>query len=297
MSQYPLRQVGTETLDPNKAQCGLWDWCRNSEAALFNVSTNPGVYSHRGLIARTTFRDAGYHNGGLGSLQIDASKPYFVVTAAGASPASGMQVQKMGHVTGWTWGTVSNTCVDHFFNQGGLVDYVTKCNYEANINHNSGDSGGPFFLWDGADEVTLLGTLVGQTVTTNGIYSPYTRIVGELGGTFVATRGVNLSTPTGLTTSITNGHPALSWSAVSGATRYNMFFQHYEFAGYDEYSNPIYNLTMPEYAGTVTSASFTDNTQNVVPGSCAYWDEIYYYLKAASNTDVSPPSTVVWFCK
>lgn len=294
MSQWPVRQVGTETIDPNKSQCGVWDWCRNSDAALFNV--NAGVPSHRGLIARTTFRNNGYHNGGNGSRTVDTNKPYFFVTWTSGAVV-GQVVEKMGMVTGWTWGTISATCVDHFFSQGFPVDYVTKCSLEANINHNSGDSGGPLFSWDGSDQVTLIGTLVGQTTTQNGIFSPYSRIIADMGGTIVATAPNTLSAPT-MSGSLSGGTATISWTAVSGATRYNVFRSYYEIVGYDpEWGTPIYENRVV-YVATATGTSYNYpggySSYGGVGGSAYQYGDTFWVL-AVSNTQIAPNSQTVLF--
>lgn len=296
MSQWAVRQVGTETVDPNKSQCGLWDWCRNSDAALFAL--NGGIPSHRGLIARTSSRNAGYHNGGSGSRNVDPNRPYFFVTATSGA-VSGQVVEKMGHVSGWTWGVITNTCVDHFFNQGGLVDYVTKCSLEANINHISGDSGGPLFSWDyGSEEVALMGTLVGATNTQNGIFSPYSRIVADLGGTIVATAPYTLSAPSPISGSLGGGLATISWSAVAGATKYSIYKQYYEIVGYDpEWWTPIYELR-EVFVGTVTSTSFQFSAGYSSYGGVgghAYQDGDTFWVYALSNSKISPNSQTVLF--
>ena len=294
MSQAGVgRRIGAEYIDPNKWSCGFYDYCRESDAAMYSIDDT--VDALHGLIARTTYANNGYLNGGVGSLVIDSLRPYFVVTVAGQSLPSGWYVNKMGITTGWTWGTVENTCVDHH-NGTWPGRYTTTCAYEADLREDPGDSGGPVFTLEGGDAVGLVGTIIGS----NGdyaVFSRYSRIVSEMGGTIQTVRGVNLSTPSNIGGSVSGEHPVVSWNAVSGATHYYVYAQRYLFTGYDEWGNPTYELGGSEYRGVTTAASFTDTEQWV---SCAGFcssppDEIYYFVRARSKTDVSPWSSSVTF--
>ncbi len=198
------RRIGVEYVDPNKYHCGL-NWCRASDASLFRLDDS--VPSLRGLIARTTARNGGGSNGGNGPTTIDAMHPYFIISGAGTSLNTGMEVQKMGRTSGWTYGTVTSTCVDHHYdkNETGLITtYTTVCNFDADIEVVGGDSGGPMFRWSGGDSVTLEGTTVGTLSTSDGVFSKFSRIASDMGGTLVVTKTGTIPT---LTVSISGPTP------------------------------------------------------------------------------------------
>jgi hypothetical protein len=180
-------RIGYEVSDPNKWRCGL-NWCRGSDAALFRIDDS--IPSVRGLIARTTFRNAGGPDGGYGSLTTDPRHPYFIVTDAGHDLPAGREVQRMGQTSGWTWGRIVRTCVDHTYDgseTGWLSTYTTVCAYTAAMSNYLGDSGGPLFTWEGGDAVSLEGIVIGQTSTRNQVFSKFNRIVSDLGGKLIVT--------------------------------------------------------------------------------------------------------------
>ncbi len=188
VSQATTRRVGVEAVDPNKYHCGL-NWCRASDASLFRIDDS--IPSIRGLIARTTYRNSGGPNGGNGSTTIDGSSPFFTVTGAGTTLTTGMEVQRIGRTSGWVYGTISNTCVDHHYDgseTGPFSVYTMVCGYEAAMENLGGDSGGPLFRWTGGDSVTLEGTVVGQLTTQDEVFSKFTRIASDFGGSMVVTR-------------------------------------------------------------------------------------------------------------
>ena len=180
-------RIGYEVSDPNKWRCGL-NWCRGSDAALFRIDDS--IPSARGLIARTTFRNAGGPDGGYGSLTTDPRHPYFIVTDAGHDLPAGREVQRMGQTSGWTWGWIARTCADHTYDgseTGWLSSYTTVCAYTAAMANYLGDSGGPLFTWEGGDNVSLEGIVIGQTSTRNQVFSKFNRIVSDLGGNLIVT--------------------------------------------------------------------------------------------------------------
>lgn len=299
MSQLAGRQIGVETVDPNKSSCGsvfTTNWCRNSDAAYF--ATSSGIQSHRGLIARTKNANNGYYNGGNGSSEIDPARPYFIVNGT-AGAYVGQRVEKMGASSGWTWGVVNETCVDHKLELSWNSYYVTKCTIGSNIHHLDGDSGGPLFFWEGGDDVQLLGTHFGATNTQNGVASYWQRIAADIGGTVNATRGINLATPTNVTgTTNASQLAVISWSPVAGATRYHLYAQYWYVSGYNEWGYPVYD-NRTEYLGSTSQTSVTDPDQYrlVHQNGCPFEEEVTYWVKAASNTDISGQSSLVWFCR
>jgi hypothetical protein len=176
----PLAQVqedliGTEIADPpyvrNGASCPKGKKCRRSDA---NFSLAQGGRSFTlGTIAKTT---------GLGSLVIDAAHPTFLIRGKGIA-TEGAAVDKVGRTTGWTRGTVTNTCVNTGVQGTTLVlicqTFVTDLG--GGVIVAGGDSGSPAFISSG-DDATLVGGLWGGNQSgTQFVYSPIANIEAELG--------------------------------------------------------------------------------------------------------------------
>ena len=97
----------------------------------------------------------------------------------------------MGQFSGWAWGWITATCSDHYYDgpeTGWPTVYTTVCAYTADMANYDGDSGGPLFTWEGGDEVSLEGTVIGQTNTQNEVFSKLSRIFSDFGGNWVVTR-------------------------------------------------------------------------------------------------------------
>ena len=278
-------QVGSEHTDPEGWGCGFLDLdeCRNSDASFYSLSS--GILSYRGLIGRT--QNSAGPNSGNGSILLDQNRPYFIITSVDDEDAySGQTVQKIGRTSGWTWGHIENTCVDHR-HDGWPDSEITQCAYDADYTSADGDSGGPVFAMEGdgytqADLVRLLGITFGH-VDNNSVFSKWGRIETDLGALTV-TREPTLSTPS-ISGDISFYSPVISWSTVSGTTRYNVFRE---------------GPSGPELVSTTTSTSFSDGNSNVLEytGSspASGWNNnIQYYVYAVSGTEVSAKSNVVWY--
>jgi hypothetical protein len=277
--------LGSESLDPVGYTCGL-NVCRASDAALITMSSS--VASERGLLIRTTFRSRLYD----GSVTVDPYNPYFVITSVENDDLyGGDEVNKMGHEEGWTWGFITNTCVDH--QHGTFPGYLTtRCTYEADYRDGGGDSGGPVFGWDGGDAVRLLGVHIGGTTTSTSVFGKYHRIASDFGGTLVATRGFNLSTPSA-SGSVSVGNPSLTWANISGATHYQIYREvadhansHYEdrrwYVSVAWNSFADINAPVNQYLGT---------TRPTNP-NISY---VGYRLYASGSKDVSNTSSTYYF--
>ncbi|MDE2086686.1 MAG: hypothetical protein KGI63_05575, partial [Xanthomonadaceae bacterium] len=133
------RVVGYEAWDP--ASTGTYGGfpSRASEVELIKVNSTSAT---RGGIAHTIYRDSA----SAGSLELDTSHPPIAVYAASSSPVTGLEVNKVGTKTGWTYGTITNTCDDVAIDPPG--DAVT-CAIKTNVYTRPGDSGSPLFQWDG----------------------------------------------------------------------------------------------------------------------------------------------------
>jgi len=219
----PTPVVATESVDPHKSGC-WWNWCRDSDAALAQINIGTRDFQV-GLIARTTFASFGANVNG--SLVIDQGSPYFIITQTASVPV-GTLYHKMGRTTGWTSGYKFFSCVDHKFdhpNRTGLFDYyITKCADEGAVWTDFGDSGGSVFVRLDSNHVALIGTTVGrrgESGTGMHIFSPYSRIAGDMGGSLNVTRAATLVHPT-VTASVSAGHARVDWSSVPGATEYGI---------------------------------------------------------------------------
>ena len=175
----PLNQVandlvGTEIADPpyvrNGAGCPKGKKCRLSDAN-FSRGAGPRALIVGG-IARTT---------GLNSLEIDAASPTFSITGEGVAGV-GTTADKVGRTTGWTRGTVTNTCVNTGVSGTSIVLICQTFVTSGGVIVSGGDSGSPVFRSAGGGNVTLLGGLWGGNGSgTQFVYSPIANIEAELG--------------------------------------------------------------------------------------------------------------------
>jgi hypothetical protein len=179
-----------------------------------------------GLIARTIAPNGGGLGGGTGSHTVDLNHPYWYITGEDQENRTvGERVDKMGAVTGWTYGNITATCVDHEPDGNSVM----RCAYEADYVADGGDSGGPVFTvsdWQ-ASLVTLIGIHSGRDDwhgfgSNRARFSKLARIKSDLGGTWVV-KHPNPPPPTpqplsafiGGPTSVPAGQ-AYTWSAEPG---------------------------------------------------------------------------------
>lgn len=176
------RFVGSEFADPwftyNSTDCQ--NGCRYSDANFVEYS---GPYSVKGYIARTEHP--------LGSITIDGNNAAFLIDEDPVFLSVGDEVHKVGQKTGWTMGTVSATCQNHY----DVVDdatgevYSLLCQDHADLESDGGDSGAPVFAFvEGQDEyVRVAGILWGgpDGSTSTTYYSRWTNVDFEVGGELV----------------------------------------------------------------------------------------------------------------
>ena len=167
--------VGSELVDPaltdSGATCSAPVGCRWSDAAF--IAYDDSSDGARGLIARTT--------NSSGSTTIDASNPNFTVSSAAETSvlSTGDSVNKVGEIGGWTHGEVTATCVTM---PDWEPDIDLRCQWLADYNSSSGDSGGPVFTWSGSgSNVTLVGIHVGVYYTGDAIYTAWKYVYLEFG--------------------------------------------------------------------------------------------------------------------
>jgi hypothetical protein len=184
--------VATEVSDPvyvSGGACPAGRRCRASDAArAAYVSTEA---SDRGFIAKTFGVSRGRRVEGVntGSLEVDGRLTITAQSATSSVPAPlNSTLHKVGRTTGWTSGTVSNTCAN--VNVGGS-DITLLCQTIVQGKRglvNGGDSGSGVFIRGSGDNVTLVGLLWGGSSNGNlFVFSPLKNVFDEL-GTFTATR-------------------------------------------------------------------------------------------------------------
>ncbi len=175
----PSNLIGTEAADPaffTGFPCPVGRRCRFSDAA--RVRYAPGVSSDLGGIARTTSRSVAD-----GPITINAANPFFNITAE-LSPVQGVQVNKVGRTTGWTYAKIGSTCMAA--NVTG-TNITMLCQSRTSVGivpgvSRGGDSGSPVFYWGGGSNVTLTGMLWGgNSSNTSFVFSPIAGIEQELG--------------------------------------------------------------------------------------------------------------------
>jgi len=179
----PNDRVGLEVVDPTSSQLGRWcdpyDQCRLTDARF--VLYDDSDWGEVGHIARTE---------GFRSITIDTWHPRFEIGVEGGWLLTGADIDKIGQSTGWTWGEVTETCVDAvgWFDEELETETVLECQTEADYGSDEGDSGAPIFTWDlSGDEVTLEGIHVGRHVAGGvslALFSPWTSVALELGSAF-----------------------------------------------------------------------------------------------------------------
>lgn len=146
---------------------------RTSDAAFYeyDIDSDSVRWGH---IARTLYLST--DPGQDGSTVIDTAQPWFRIVSEESNSAQvvGEIVDKMGAVSGWTRGHVTQTCV---------TLYGLPCQWVAALRSRKGDSGSPIFQKDG-DKARLFGILWGgppPDVWDTTFYSPVANVEADLG--------------------------------------------------------------------------------------------------------------------
>lgn len=184
----PDSLVGVEAVDPSPSfgppNCDPYTVCRQSDAALFYLynSSNPFTIAHTTWVSVTP--------GAKGSTTL--ATPSFDVT--GVVPYSnllvGQGLNHVGRTTGWSAGSITNTCVDR--NESGVV---VRCNMIMQATAGQGDSGSPVFQWYGGStgwSANAAGIVwacesidwvdnLGRAICSRFAFSPWQQVVRDLG--------------------------------------------------------------------------------------------------------------------
>lgn len=192
--------IGIETVDPPFFSCLGYSKCRRSDAAF--VAFNTSVPYSLGKIARTA---------GLGSLTIVGE---WTIVDEASFHYVGTVLNKVGRTTGWTQGSVTNTCVHT--GVYGHPDVLRLCQTFVSAHSAGGDSGSPVFeiidyssgtvrlhgvLWGGGDGVF--------------VFSPITNIEQEMGPleTFPTTPTITVVSPNGGETWMIGETRQIQWTS------------------------------------------------------------------------------------
>ena len=164
--------IATEVADPTYftgGACPAGRRCRYSDSA--RAAYSSGMSYALGSLARTSSRGQW-----SGSLTISGS---FSITGK-RNPVAGEQANKVGRTTGWTYGPITNTCVNVNVS-GSNITLLCQSMVQAGVG--GGDSGSPVFGWSGSgSSVTLFGILWGGSSTGDlFVFSPISQVEQELG--------------------------------------------------------------------------------------------------------------------
>lgn len=179
---------GMEITDPSTYSCGTLiapRQCRRADVAAY-TATGVDLFSADtlgwapGLIARTTFGVFGLWQTS-GSNVIAQADPYWNVVASVEFPLFNEAVHKVGVTTGWTFGSVYETCKDLRMPNYGRP--VIVCSDKAHLNAEGGDSGSPVFAMFGGlpNTVAFYGIVFGQDGGSSAHFSNFRQMKQDLG--------------------------------------------------------------------------------------------------------------------
>jgi len=168
--------IAVEADDPGyfkNGQCSRGKQCRYSDSS--RALYQPGIQSNRGYIGKTT---------GVNSGSITLNGSFRVTSQDNSSTNFSGTVHKVGRTTGWTSGTVTNSCVT--VNVSGtniqLLCQTIVQNSGTRI-VGPGDSGSNMFQRLSGDDVKLIGILWGGNSSGDLlVFSPLKSIQDDLGG-------------------------------------------------------------------------------------------------------------------
>jgi hypothetical protein len=166
--------VATEVEDPKYFRggaCPRGRKCRYSDASRALYSS--GVASTRGVIAKTSGPNTG---------SLDVTGQFNVTAQDNTSTSYSGTMNKVGRTTGWTQGTVTNTCVNVNVSGTNITQLCQTIVQSSAVIVGGGDSGSGVFQVSGGDNVTLVGILWGGSSDgTLFVFSPLKNIRDELG--------------------------------------------------------------------------------------------------------------------
>ena len=172
--------IATEADDPDfvagLGSCSEGKRCRYSDAS--RAAYSSARASAQGVIAKTT---------GVNTGSLTTAGTFTITSQDNNSTSFSGDVDKVGRTTGWTRGTVTNTCATVNVSQTDiqLLCQTLVYNRRAAI-VGGGDSGSGVFKYSGTDNVELIGILWGGSGRSTFVFSPLKNVIQEL-GSFTAT--------------------------------------------------------------------------------------------------------------
>ncbi|MFL6196176.1 MAG: hypothetical protein ACJ75H_18495 [Thermoanaerobaculia bacterium] len=168
--------IASEIADPEYAvggDCPAGRKCRFSDSAFARYDS-----SKTGALAKVAKTSSKGRT--TGSLTIKPAAARFTVKSKGGA-AAGQLVNKVGRSSGWTYGTITNTCVDV---SSSATEFTLFCQHIVQAGSDGGDSGSPVFSVTKGSNVKLLGILWAGGSGSDGpifAFSPIESVEGELG--------------------------------------------------------------------------------------------------------------------
>jgi hypothetical protein len=225
--------VGAELLDPPGWPCG-GTTCRHSDAALISAFAPLSF----GKIARTTERVGTDISGG--ALTIDHLNPTFTISSRRDYVYENETREKVGRVTGWSYGAVEDTCTDHEI--GG---WVRRCSDRVDFAVQGGDSGSPVFYWKPDGTAELVGIVFGweKWPYNDALMSNLHQVALDLGYLSVHAVIATIDGPT-----LVPPNSTFTWSAVVSGGKAPYI--------YSWYRDGALVSTASSYTGNTESADF-----------------------------------------
>ncbi|MGQ0562486.1 MAG: hypothetical protein ACT443_11500, partial [Gemmatimonadota bacterium] len=150
-TEYASRTWYNNSTNP---ACPAGELCRYEDLTVAEYDSNVG--SVQGSIAHTTRRASATASDTI------SSQVFMTVNGELLWPLLNDVVDKVGYKTGWTFGLVSETCVDKVvFDAFHGATRRFLCTYVANGGWDHGDSGSAVFFWDGGTNAKITGQLLG----------------------------------------------------------------------------------------------------------------------------------------
>lgn len=168
----PNNFIALEENDPaffSTSGCPSGTSCRYSDAVYSRYFPDFTDYAS-GSIVQTQ---------GIGSTTLISSSPslWFKIVGIVNYPLEGERVDKMGQITGWTYGFVKDTCSGPYVYPG---NRRTLCQVTADYGRDGGDSGGPVFKLTGNRfDVLLYGIHAGSGAGV-AVFSSIRHVLNEL---------------------------------------------------------------------------------------------------------------------
>jgi hypothetical protein len=170
-------QIATEVADPVYVQGHRGSICPKNRRCRYSDSSREAYANPANMALGVIAQTSGPNNNDLnitGSFTITSDD----CASIGGCLAVGTTVNKVGRTTGWTQGTISNTCVNTGVSGSNIVQL---CQSFVSAGVGAGDSGSDVFQITGGSNVKLAGILWGGSGSNLYVFSPLGNVKAELG--------------------------------------------------------------------------------------------------------------------